>query len=49
MNWVNLWMKLFGTTEFWGLNMGFWISMAVVALTVILMNVVFWSMKPKSE
>lgn len=46
MNWVNLWMKLFGTTEFLGLNMGFWISMAVVALIVILMNVVFWSMKP---
>lgn len=49
MNWVNLWMKLFGTTEFLGLNMGFWISMAVVVLIVILMNVVFWSMKPKSE
>lgn len=46
MNWVNLWMKLFGTIEFLGLNMGFWISMAVVALIVILMNVVFWSMKP---
>lgn len=47
MNWVDLWMKLFGTTEFLGLNMGFWISMAVVALIVILMNVVFWSMKPE--
>ena len=46
MNWVNLWMKLFGTTEVLGLNMGFWISMTVVALIVILMNVVFWSMKP---
>ena len=45
MNWVNLWMKLFGTTEVLGLNMGFWISMALVALIVILMNVVFWSMK----
>ena len=49
MNWVNLWMKLFGTTEFLGLNLEFWISMAVVALIVILMNVVFWSMKTKSE
>ncbi|MCQ2511445.1 hypothetical protein [Faecalicatena contorta] len=45
MNWVNLWMKLFGTTEVLGLNMGFWISMAVVTLSVILMNVIFWSMK----
>lgn len=49
MNWVNIWMKLFGTTEFLGLNMGFWISMAVVALIVVLMNVVFWSMKPTRE
>ena len=49
MNWVNLWMKLFGRTEFLGLNMGFWVSMAVVVLIVILMNVVFWSMKPKGK
>ena len=49
MNWVNLWMKLFGRTELLGLNMGFWVSMAVVILIVILMNVVFWSMKPKGE
>ena len=39
---------MFGTTEFLGLNMGFWVSMAVVALIVIVMNVVFWSMKPKN-
>lgn len=49
MNWVELWMKLFGTTELFGLNMGFWISMAAVALIVILMNVAFWCMKPKKE
>lgn len=49
MNWVDFWMKLFGTTELLGLNMGFWASMAVVALIVILMNVGFWSMKPKGE
>ena len=46
VNWIALWMKIFGTTEFLGLNMGFWVSMAVVALIVIIMNVVFWSMKP---
>lgn len=46
VNWISLWMKIFGTTEFFGLNMGFWVSMAVVALIVIIMNVVFWSMKP---
>ncbi|MCD8379384.1 MAG: conjugal transfer protein, partial [Lachnospiraceae bacterium] len=41
--------KLFGTTEFLGLNMGFWVSMIVVAMIVILMNVVFWGMKPKNK
>ena len=39
MNWKELWMTLFGTCEWLGLNMGFWVSMAVVLLIVILMNV----------
>ncbi|MCD7862074.1 MAG: hypothetical protein LUG61_00840 [Lachnospiraceae bacterium] len=47
MTWTDIWMKLFGTTEFLGLNMGFWVSMTGVALIVIVMNIVFWSMKPK--
>ncbi|HAU5239976.1 TPA: hypothetical protein JD121_09180 [Clostridioides difficile] len=47
MNWKELWMTLFGTTEWFGLNIGFWVAMAVVLLIVIVMNVVFWSMKPK--
>ncbi|MCD7742217.1 MAG: hypothetical protein LUI06_08440 [Ruminococcus sp.] len=49
MNWINIWMKLFGTTEFLGLNMGFWVSMIAVAMIVILMNAVFWGMKPKKK
>ena len=49
INWIALWMKLFGTTQLFGLNMGFWVSMAVVAIIVILMNVVFWSLKPKMD
>ena len=49
MNWKELWMTLFGTCEWLGLNMGFWVSMAAVLLIVILMNVVFWGIKPKSE
>lgn len=49
MNWAKIWMDLFGTTTLWGLNMGFWVSMGVVLLIVILMNVVFWSMKPKKK
>ena len=49
VNWIALWTKLFGATEFFGLNMGFWVSMAVVAIIVIVMNVVFWGMKPKKR
>ena len=49
VNWIALWMKMFGTTEFLGLNMGFWVSMAVVALIVIVMNIVFWGIKPKNN
>ena len=45
----NLWMKLFGTTTLWGLDLGFWVAMATVVLLVVLMNVIFWSMKPKHE
>ncbi len=47
MNWTSVWMNLFGTTSVLGINLGFWVAMAVVLLIVILMNVVFWSMKPK--
>ena len=49
MNWKELWMTLFGTTKWLGLNIGFWVAMAVVLLIVIVMNVVFWSMKPKKD
>ncbi len=46
INWISLWMKLFGRTELFGLDMGFWVSMAVVSVIVILMNAIFWEMKP---
>lgn len=49
MNWKELWMTLFGTTEWLGLNIGFWVALAAVLLIVILMNVLFWSMKPKTD
>ena len=47
MKWNEIWMTLFGTTQWLGLNMGFWVSMVVVLIIVILMNVVFWGVKPK--
>lgn len=49
MLWTDVWMKLFGTTTLWGLDMGFWAAMAAVALIVILMNIIFWNMKPNHK
>ena len=49
MNWKELWMTFFGTTEWLGLNIGFLMAMAVVLLIVIVMNVIFWSMKTKAD
>lgn len=46
MNWTQIWMDLFGTTEWLGLNMGLWVANGVVLVVVVIMNVVFWSMKP---
>ena len=44
MNWKELWMTLFGTCEWLGLNMGFWVSLVAVMLIVI-----FWGIKSKSK
>ena len=49
MNWKDIWMTLFGAADWLGLNMGFWVSMAVVALIVVVMNVVFWGIKPRKK
>lgn len=49
MNWNELWMTVFGTTHWRGLDLGFWVSMAVVALIVVAMNAVFWGMKPQKK
>lgn len=49
MNLTNIWMTLFGTTELLGLNMGFWVSISVVALIVVIENIVFWRIKPHEK
>lgn len=49
MNWKEIWMTLFGTTQWLGLNIGFWVAMAAVLLIVILMNVIFWGIKPRQS
>lgn len=49
MTWSQLWMVLFGCTSFCGINMGFWVAMSAVLLIVIVMNAVFWGIKPKEK
>lgn len=49
MNWKALWITMFGRTNWLGLNMGFYVSMVVIVLIVILMNMFFWSLKPKNS
>ena len=49
MNWKEIWMTLFGTTEWLGLNIGFWVSMAAVALIVIVMNVILLSIGSRTD
>ena len=49
VNWTSIWMSIFGTTSFLGLDMGFWVSMGISLLIAILMTIVFWGMKPKKK
>ena len=49
MNWNEIWLTLFGTTEWLHLNIGFWVSMNVVLLMVILLHVIFWGRKPRVQ
>lgn len=49
MNLNNIWMSLFGTTQWFGIDMGFWVSMFVCVVIVVVMNIVFWGMKPKRK
>ena len=49
MIWSELWMKLFGCTSFLGIDMGFWVALSAVLLIVIVMNTVFWGIKPKEK
>ncbi len=47
---VSLWINLFGTVDGpLGLDWGFWASMAVVCLFVVIQNLFFWSRKPLTD
>ncbi len=42
VDWQGLWMAIFGTDEWLGLNMGFWVAMGIIAIVVLVQNIVFW-------
>ena len=48
MNLTQFYTNTFGTTELWGLNLGFYFTMLAVFIIVVIENVVFWSMKKKA-
>lgn len=43
----SLYYHIFGTEMLGGVNIGFWLSMLVVVLIVLVQNLVFWCMRPK--
>lgn len=49
MNFDSVCIKFFGTSSLLGLDMGFWVSMAAVLVIVVLMNLVFWNIKPSGK
>ena len=49
MNCDKLWLKLFDTTEWLGVDAAFWIMMTLVVIIVIAMNVIFWGLPPKGK
>lgn len=45
MSLTDIYMRMFGTTQLWGIDLGFYFTMLIVVLIVIAQNIVFWSMK----
>lgn len=49
MNYTKIWLYLFGTTTFLGIDIGFWIAISAVLLIVAIMNIIFWGIVPKMK
>ena len=45
MAWTQLWLTLFHTTEWYGINIGFWLGVLLIGLLVIGMNWFAWHQK----
>ncbi len=50
VDWTQIWINWFGSVDGpLGVDWGFWIGMAVVALFVLIENVFFWTRKPYGQ
>lgn len=46
MRWTSLYMKIFGTTKFFGIDIGFWIVVVICLFIMVGMNLLLWKKKP---
>ena len=49
MNWNALWIRLFGTTQWMGLDIGFRAALCVCLMVIVLMNMIVWGVLPKKS
>ncbi len=49
-SWDTVWDSIFGTSELWGLNIGFWVGMILcIIMTVVIIVVCFTVARHKKE
>lgn len=49
INWNGIWMNLFGTTQWMGLDIGFWVALFVCLMVIVLMNIIVWGIYPNKS
>ncbi|MCD8195399.1 MAG: hypothetical protein LUD22_03805 [Coprobacillus sp.] len=45
----DFWDDIFGIHELWGVNMGFWVGIALVIILIIVLMITFWFFPKKKE
>lgn len=49
MNLSHIFTDLFGDQQWLGLPAGFWAGLGICIAVVVMMNLIFWGMKPKKR
>ncbi len=49
MNLDDLFVSLFGYKEILNVDISFWVVMAIIALVVVVMNLVYWNTAPSKS